>query len=108
MSEHVSDHTMSQRHKGIRRRLRLLIIAVLGFMSWAGITFWDQSDLVGAKFEQLSVLQGKLDQVTQTNEDYKQQVMKLNDPEYIEQIVRKNFQMTRDGETLFITPKSEE
>lgn len=93
-----------QKYKGTRRRLRLLMVVILCFMGWAGITLWDQTVQVNAKLAQLGELEGELADKKQRNEDYRTEIKRLNDDEYIEQIVRKHFQMTRPGDTLYIVP----
>lgn len=108
MYSNYSTKNSESNHKGTRRRLRLLMIAVLCFMGWAGVTFWDQAGKVNAKFAQLSLLESKLEETKKLNKEYKLEIKRLNDDEYIEQWVRKYYQMTRPGETLYIMPKADE
>jgi cell division protein DivIC len=96
------------RNQGTRRRLRLLMVALFCFMGWAALTYWNQEDKVNAKITQLSALENKLEETRKLNEEYKREIIRLNDDEYIEQKVRKDFQMTRPGDTLYIKPKSSE
>ena len=94
--------------KGTKRRLRLLFMAMLVFLGWAVFTFWKQTDDVNEKLSKLVILEDKLSKTKEVNAQYKQEITRLNDSEYIEQRVRKDFQMTRPGETLYIAPKSAE
>ncbi len=94
--------------KGKRRRLRLLMLALIGFLCWAGLTLWNQEGRLNLKFSQLSVLEGKLETSKKANQKLKLEITRLNDPEYIEQRARKDYHMTRPGETLFIKPKTDE
>jgi cell division protein DivIC len=89
-------------YKGTRRRLRLLMVVVLCFMGWAAFTLWDQLDQVNAKTSELKMLESKLVETQAENEAYHKEIERLNDPEYIEQRIRKDLNMTKDGETLFI------
>jgi cell division protein DivIC len=91
--------------KGMRRRLRLLTIAVLCFLAWAGLTFWNQMQKINVKASELTVLNEQLAETQETNEKYKLEVVRLNDSEYIEQKIRKDYHYTRNGETTFYTPK---
>jgi cell division protein DivIC len=88
--------------KGTRRRLRLLMVIVLCFMGWAGVTLWDQIDKVEAKKSKLEIMESKLEEAQNKNEIYQHEIIRLNDPEYLEQLIRKDLNMTKDGETLFI------
>ena len=89
--------------RGTKRRLRLLMIVVLSFFGWAAFTFWNQAGSLSDKSEKLTALNQQLAEVRKTNENFKQQVTRLNDDEYVEQKARKDFQMTRKGDTLFYT-----
>jgi cell division protein DivIC len=102
--------TQEQRHlnskKGSRRRRRLLSVFVLCFVGWAGVTFWNQADLISEKVDRMLVVEKKLTATKQVNEQLKLEITRLNDDEYIEQKARKDFQMVGEGETLFISPES--
>lgn len=88
--------------KGTRRRLRLLMVIVLCFMGWAGVTLWDQIDKVDAKQSKFEMMEVKLEEAANQNEIYQHEINRLNDPEYLEQLIRKDLNMIKEGETLFI------
>ena len=90
------------RKKGLQRRLKLLTIILICFVGWAGVTFWNQSGQLEAKLSQLADLEEKLAEVKKVNEGYQQEISRLNDPEYIEQRLRKDLHYTKDEEILFI------
>lgn len=92
--------------KGARRRRRLLSVFVLCFVGWAGMTFWNQADLISDKVDRMLVIEQKLSETKKVNEQLKLEITRLNDDEYIEQKARKDFQMVGEGETLFIAPES--
>lgn len=78
------------------------MITLLCFMTWAGITFLNQSGKVNAKISQLALLESKLAETKKLNENYKKDIKRLHDDEYIEQKVRKDYHMTRPGDTPYI------
>lgn len=92
--------------KGSRRRRKLLLLSLLGFLVWSGITFVGQMDHLKAQEAQLEDLQQELATLQQQNEEYQQEVIKLHDPEYIEQLARREYFLSKPGETLFITPET--
>ena len=94
--------------KGARRRIRLLGMIVLCFVIWALMTVFKQTGLVQGKMAQLAVLEEKLDATRKANDKLKLEITRLNDPEYIEQKARKDYQMVRPGETLFTEPETAE
>jgi len=89
-------------NRGRRTRLRLLFIALFAFMSWAGMTLWDQLGQVQAKKAELERAMARLEEAKEANERYKLEIIRLHDAEYIEQLLRRELHMTREGETLFI------
>jgi cell division protein DivIC len=92
-------------NKGSYRRRRLVLIVLACFMSWAGVTLWNQIGKLNAKGEKMSSLQQKWDETQQTNEITKREIVRLNDPEYVEQKIRKELHYVKQGETLFYVPK---
>lgn len=95
------------KYTGTRKRLRLLMIVLVCFMAWAGMTLWEQVGKVNAKVASLNQSEEKLAKVQKQNEEYRRDILRLNNKEYIEQRVRKEFQMKRLGEKLYITPNTE-
>jgi cell division protein DivIC len=95
-----------QSNKGARRRIRLLGFAMIGFMTWAALILWNQQGLLSAKAAQVAELEQKHEEAVKQNDSYKNEIERLNDPEYILQKIRKEYHYSKPGETLFYTPKS--
>lgn len=102
---HSSAGRSSVTVRGTRRRLRIWMLFLLSFTVWAGFTFYDQMNKLDSKLAQMGQLELKLADTLATNEAYKQEIVRLNDPEYIEQILRKDHLMTKEGEVLYIETK---
>lgn len=85
-----------------------MTFVLMGFMGWTAITFWNQQGGLSDKYTRLSSIQAQLEETKKINEQLKMEITRLNDDEYIEQRVRKDYRMTRPGETLFITPMTGE
>jgi len=92
-------------NKGSFRRRRLVFLMLAGFMSWAGITLWNQEGKLSERQEKVSALQQKQLEAEQINSNVQREIERLNDPEYVEQKIRKDLHYVRPGETLFFTPK---
>lgn len=95
-----------QSNKGARRRMRLLAFAMIGFMTWAALVLWNQQGNLGVKTAAANELEQKRQESVRMNEQYRKEVELLNDPEYILQMIRKEYHYSKPGETLFYTPKS--
>ncbi|NHN35068.1 FtsB family cell division protein [Paenibacillus agricola] len=92
-------------NKGSYRRRRLVMIVLACFMSWAGVTLWNQIGKLTEKGDKMSFLQQLREETQQVNEVTKREVVRLNDPEYVEQKIRKELHYVKQGETLFYVPK---
>jgi|CeladaMinimDraft_18_1061708.scaffolds.fasta_scaffold07067_2 Septum formation initiator len=87
---------------GTKKRLKMLLFALFLFLVWTGSKLWDQFGEVNARMEQLEQAERRLAETRERNEAYKLEINRLNDPEYIEQLLRKELHMVKEGETLFI------
>ncbi|WP_274365911.1 FtsB family cell division protein [Paenibacillus thermotolerans] len=92
------------KRKGARRRMRLFAIVMGCIACWAVFTVWEQAGAMNQKHAELTKLQKKLTEVQGANEQYKTEVTRLQDSEYIEQKVRKDYGMVRPGDTIFPAP----
>ncbi|MBB6637944.1 septum formation initiator family protein [Cohnella thailandensis] len=83
---------------GARRRLKLLLAVVVLFMSWAIYTLFMQYNQAADRNVQLIEAKKQLSDAQAKNVALKQEVARLNDPEYIGQIARKEQGMGLPGE----------
>lgn len=100
------------RHTGntsVKRKKRTVkfVLAVVCFLSIsAGVTIYDQLGNSKDKTAQLQELEAKLADVKKSNDEAKKELARLNDPEYREEITRKDLQVAKEGETVFQVPGS--
>lgn len=73
---------------GVRRRLKLLLLVVGLFMSWAGYTVFAQEQEKADRIRELREVERQLQEVRETNAALRREIERLNDPEYIGQIAR--------------------
>lgn len=83
---------------GTRRRLRLWLAFIAIFMTWALYTIIHQLDNQGETKLRLAAVQQKIADSTKANEDLSRQIDRLKDPEYIQEIARKEQGMILPGE----------
>ncbi|WP_164984990.1 septum formation initiator family protein [Ammoniphilus sp. CFH 90114] len=93
------------RIRGQRRRKRLLALVMFPFCLWAGFTWYEQQSILLGKKEDLRKAQQSFDQVKLENEELTYQVNKLHDKEYIAEIARRDYHLSKPGEVIFITPE---
>lgn len=103
-----SDPIMTKRIVASKRRKRILYVVLLGFIAWAVSTFVDQIQNLQDQRQELAELQTKLVTLQQQNKENQTEIKKLSDLEYIEQIAREEYFLSKPGETLLITPNKDE
>jgi cell division protein DivIC len=91
---------------GMRRRIRMLMFIILCLLVWATITVWDQSGKLSEKTGKKNALLLQKTAVEQTKATMIKEVARLNDPEYREEIMRKQLNLGKSGETTFELPKT--
>jgi cell division protein DivIC len=101
MSEQESPE---RKAKAQKRRKRVLGVVVLFFLLWGGFTWYGQQSALATKAQELTKVQSTLQQVKLQNDELAYQVNKLNDREYIAEIARKDYHLSKPGEVIFITP----
>ena len=91
---------------GARRRLKLLMIVMVLFMSWAAYTLINQYGQISDRRAELQENAKKLSDAQAKSEALRQEIARLNDPEYIGQIARKEQGMGLPGEQPIQIEKS--
>jgi cell division protein DivIC len=94
-------------NKASYRRRRLVMIVFACFLCWAGVNLWNQIGKINERGEKVAALEQKYKETQQINEDTKREIIRLNDPEYVEQKIRKELHYVKQGETLFYVPKEQ-
>jgi cell division protein DivIC len=106
MPAEIAQKKNPEQNKGAQRRLRILSVILICFMSWAVFTFIAQWSKLHAKAAEIGLLEQQLEQAKQLNEQTKREIVRLNDREYVEQKIRKELHWSKPGETVFTTPKA--
>lgn len=96
--------TQEVRNKGLRRRRRIYLAFICGFSIWAGFSLIEQTRAMTEQKEEMEQLQMRLEEVRAAQEAYKLEVTRLQDPEYIEQKVRKDYGYVRPGDFVIDAP----
>jgi len=81
-----------------KRRLKILLFLIIAFAGWAIYTLFNQLNQKDSLNEKLMTLQGERDQLQQEIEGLQNEVMLLNDPEYMSQLATKEQGMLKEGE----------
>lgn len=101
------DEQRRRRHKGLLRRLSMFAFCVIVLLSFAGVTLYQQQATIDNQKIESQQLQGELAYMEQEELRLTQEIKWLHDPEYIAELARRDFFLTKPGETLFQLPRTE-
>lgn len=97
-----------RRKKGLRRRLAVFFI----FATIVSFTFIKaiqaQESMIAEKMEQLERLEETSKQLKEKEKYLEEEIIKLQDEEYLGKYVRKELLLSEDGEIIFTVPEDEE
>ncbi|BAH41092.1 MULTISPECIES: septum formation initiator family protein [Brevibacillus] len=96
--------TSSINRKGQRRRMRLFFFVILCFFVWTSYTLFLQSGELSKKETELGVLKQESAVLQQKQDDLTYEASRLNDQEYLAELVRKRILFTKQGESIYMIP----
>ncbi|XEC94971.1 septum formation initiator family protein [Paenibacillus tarimensis] len=88
----------STSYEGSKRRLKIWLVFVSLFMGWALYTMIMQTDRQSEAEQRLLAAEQKLQAAAEEADGLNQKIELLNDPEYIKEIARKEYNMSLPGE----------
>lgn len=89
---------------GKRRRLTIWLIVCTMVVGWAGFQSFHQSHKIADKRAELMQIEEKLQQTKTAHKELQAKIKRLEDPEFIAELARKEYLMTREGEIIFVQP----
>ncbi|MBB5174896.1 FtsB family cell division protein [Texcoconibacillus texcoconensis] len=100
------DEQKRRRRKGLYRRLSIAGLFMITFLIFTSVTLHSQANSIEQQKEEKNVLEQELEQLKAEEQDLRQEVDNLHDYEYIAEIARRDYFLTKPGETLFQIPNS--
>ncbi len=98
-----------QAHKvRLFRRLSVFGVVFLLAALWVGTTLYGQSKSIAEKEIQQTETLSALQEVEKEQAQLKEQIMLLNDDDYIAKLARKEYFLSDEGEIIFTMPKAED
>lgn len=96
----------ARRRKGLFRRLSVLGFIAIALACIGSVTIYAQVSMLDEKKEEKVALEEKLEQLKAEEQQLHIDIEKFNDLEYIAEIARRDYFLTKPGETLFKLPES--
>lgn len=88
--------------KRLNRRIGLWMVVCAAFFAWAGVQLYEQEGEIANKRLELAETKQQLKKVREEQQELKAMVKKLQDPDYIAEVARKEYYMTKPGEVLYV------
>lgn len=92
-------------NKGQKRRIRLFMFIILCFIVWTGYTVYLQSSVLAEKAAKLEEYRQLAEEAELIQQELKYTASRLNDKEYVAELARKNFFLSKPGEVIFVIPE---
>lgn len=89
-----------------RRRSRILLALLVAFGVWATEKWWEQEQLLRDQEATLARLKQEAVDLGRTREALAAQVKRLENEEYVVELARRYFFLSKPGETLYLTPRT--
>jgi cell division protein DivIC len=107
---YIIKHELKQKHEAKKRKLlyrRLSVFFVMvSIVSYFLInTLISQSKTIKAKQEELSQLETKFSELQKQQKLLEEEIIKLNDDEYIGKLARKEYYLSDENEIIFTIPE---
>ena len=102
--EHQQEREARKR-RGLRRRLTVLALIAIAFSRVSMMTIHSQSVPLEEKVREKSRLEEQLKQLQEEEKRLQQEIENYNDLDYIAEIARRDYYLTKPGETLFKLPE---
>ncbi|CAH0305935.1 Cell division protein DivIC [Peribacillus sp. Bi96] len=100
--------TVKKKKRGLMRRLTLYSVFAALFLILAVTTLITQNAALDEKVKQKEDLHVKLAKLEKDETLLKEEIVKLNDDEYIAKIARRDYFLSDKGEIIFNLPKGKE
>ncbi|MFC4737774.1 septum formation initiator family protein [Bacillus daqingensis] len=97
----------SRRMKGLKRRLSVFGAFMLLFVIIVSVTLYQQHSAIQDSERENQLLQEELEELQAEGSSLEEEIELLHDPEYIAELARRDFFLSKPGETLFQLPRSQ-
>ncbi|MBA9029284.1 MULTISPECIES: FtsB family cell division protein [Bacillaceae] len=102
------EHIYGKRRRGLIRRLTFYGICAAILSVLAAIMLISQAEALEKKNMEMERVESKLAQLKKDEKQLKEEIIKLEDDEYIAKLARKEYFLSEKGEIIFNLPEKDE
>ncbi|WAA12349.1 FtsB family cell division protein [Fervidibacillus halotolerans] len=107
-SQQQQNIQLMRKKKGLIRRLSVFFTIAFLLVFFLVKTLQAQGELLQSKKEQLKTIEAELEQMKNTQSVLEEEILKLQDDEYIGKYARQEYFLSDDGEIIFSIPNEED
>ncbi len=97
-----------RRKQGLLRRLTVFGVLVVVMFTVTIATLTSQAAQIAEKKEEKEAVEQRLEKIIAEKAQLSDEVNKLKDPDYIGEVARRDYYMSKPGETIFKLPDNKE
>lgn len=101
----LPDPVVDKGKKNKRRRVKLLGLFMVAFLIWASSLWLDQREVLQTKTQELEAVKLKVQEANEEQLEISYQIKRLQDKDYIAEVARRDFFLSRPGEMIFKVPE---
>lgn len=95
---------LKKKRLGLYRRLVFIGLLALGIGYTIGSVLLSQSEILNEKMNEKIKLEKELSSLKEQEKDYRAEIVKLNDEEYVAKVARSEYFLSEEGEIIFKLP----
>lgn len=107
MGERYHNHNRykAKQDPGARRRLTIWLAVCVLFFTWAAVQSFHQLGKIADKQAELERAEQQLKDARQKEKELETRIELLHDPDYVSELARKEYYMTKEGEIIIVDPR---
>lgn len=105
VQRHEELHALrQQRRKRLYQRLAIFLTAAVIILSFFVVFIISQTKEIALKEEELLLAQKQYEELLKEEQNLQDEIIRLNDDEYIAKLARKEYFLSKEGEINFVIP----
>lgn len=106
-SEYMEQYERQQKRNQRRKRSLIQRLVIAGVLMLATVAYMvhyhlEQRSVYSEKLKEYEALQSEMSELKKTEEELKEEIKLLSDEDYILEIARTNYFLTKEGELIFL------
>lgn len=102
---HNHNRYRAKQEPGAKRRLTIWLAVCVLFFTWAAVQSFHQQGKIADKQAELERVEQQLKDAQRKERELETRIELLHDPDYVSELARKEYYMTKEGEIIIVDPR---